>query len=170
MIPVRANLLLQYISLFTELSVPVACNQFQFLTGHPQKSTHALRKHKIIHIPVLSGTPIPRRDIEEQADKYAVVMLALFRPWTRSATSPLKAEDTSWKDSLNHLLSVLSKDKLDIMDHMQEEWECRLAADDFSAEYKARMASFGASSNNISTELNTANELGGDLDWNLGQF
>ncbi|KAJ7711761.1 hypothetical protein B0H16DRAFT_1241240, partial [Mycena metata] len=107
-----------------------------FLTGHPQKSTHALRKHKIIHIPVLSGTSIPRRDIEEQAEKYAVVMLALFRPWIRSATSPLKAESASWKDALENLLLVLPPRTLDIIDHMQEEWECRLAADDFSAEYK----------------------------------
>ncbi|KAJ6561393.1 hypothetical protein DFH09DRAFT_811949, partial [Mycena vulgaris] len=107
-----------------------------FVTGHPQKPTHVLRKRKISHIPVLSGTPIPRRDIKDHANKYAVVMLALFRPWTRDSTHPLKPEITSWIDALAELLLSLPQRKLSIMDHMQEQWECRLAADDFSAEYK----------------------------------
>ncbi|KAJ6553471.1 hypothetical protein DFH09DRAFT_847617, partial [Mycena vulgaris] len=106
--------------------------KFHFLSGHPERPTHILRKRKVIHIPVLSGTPIPRRDIEIQADKYAVVMLALFRPWNRSAKHPLKPELTLWKDTLRDLLLSLPQSKLDIVNHMQEEWECKLAADDFS--------------------------------------
>ncbi|KAJ6472605.1 hypothetical protein C8R45DRAFT_774955, partial [Mycena sanguinolenta] len=107
-----------------------------FTTGHPQIGTHMLRRRKIDHIPVLSGTPIPRRDLEQHAPRYAIVMLALFRPWNRSPIHSLKPETTSWKDALSALLESLPKDKLDIIDHMQEQWECRLAADDFSAEYK----------------------------------
>ncbi|KAJ7657448.1 hypothetical protein DFH06DRAFT_991196, partial [Mycena polygramma] len=108
------------------------CSQLYFLTGHPQKSTHLLRKRKIIHIPVLSGTPIPRRDIEDQADKYAVVMLALFCPWKRSASDPLKPAGSSWKDAITTFLLSAPQNHINIMDHMQEQWECRLAADDFS--------------------------------------
>ncbi|KAJ7640255.1 hypothetical protein DFH06DRAFT_905699, partial [Mycena polygramma] len=104
---------------------------FYFSTGHPQKSTHLLRKRKVMHIPVLSGTPIPRRDIEEQADKYAVVMLALFRPWNRSASDPLKSGTSSWKTAIAEFLLYASHSYIEIMDHMQEQWECRLAADDF---------------------------------------
>ncbi|KAJ7507050.1 hypothetical protein B0H11DRAFT_1646002, partial [Mycena galericulata] len=107
-----------------------------FAAGHPQESTRVLRKRKVLHIPVLSGTPIPRRDIEDQSEKYAVVMLALFRPWDRSATHPLKPQATSWRDALTDLLISLPESKIRIMDHIQEQWECRLAADDFSAEYK----------------------------------
>ncbi|KAJ6501695.1 hypothetical protein C8R47DRAFT_956972, partial [Mycena vitilis] len=107
-----------------------------FATGHPQITTHMLRKRKIPHIPVLSGSPIPRRDIPEQRTKYSIVMLVLFRPWNRSATSPLKSADTSWDDALSHLFTSLPDSKTKIIDHMQEQWECRLAADDFSAEYK----------------------------------
>ncbi|KAJ7128755.1 hypothetical protein C8R43DRAFT_833560, partial [Mycena crocata] len=103
---------------------------------HPQRSTHILRKRKHTHIPVLSGTPIPRRDITDQANKYAVAMLALFRPWNRSSVNPLTSESTSWQEALDALILSLPQDKLKIIDHMQELWECRLAADDFSAQYK----------------------------------
>jgi hypothetical protein len=59
-------------------------SELLFLPKHPQSTTHALRKCKIRHIPVLCGWPIPRRDLEDQAEKYAVAILALFRPWYRS--------------------------------------------------------------------------------------
>ncbi|KAJ6498548.1 hypothetical protein C8R47DRAFT_1193970 [Mycena vitilis] len=144
-------------------------NQFYFSTGHPQKSTHLLRKRKVMHIPVLSGTPIPRRDIEEHADKYAVVMLTLFRPWNRSASDPLKSEASSWKTAIAEFLLSASHSYIKIMDHMQEQWECRLAADDFSAEYKARQANFNTPANS-SSHLDAANDLAQDLDWQLGQL
>ncbi|KAJ6532900.1 hypothetical protein DFH09DRAFT_827126, partial [Mycena vulgaris] len=110
----------------------VSCTEFEFSNGHPQKHSHVLRKRKISHIPVLSGSPIPRRDLEDHAEKYVVVMLALFRPWNRSATNPLKLETTSRENALSNLLVSLPQSKIEIMDHMQEQWECRLAADDFS--------------------------------------
>ncbi|KAJ7164355.1 hypothetical protein C8R46DRAFT_835959, partial [Mycena filopes] len=103
-----------------------------FLSGHPQIGTHVLRKHKMNHIPVLSGTPIPRRDIADQANKYAIVMLTLFRPWRRSTENPLKSGNTSWQQALADLILSLPNDKLKIIDHMQERWECQLAADNFS--------------------------------------
>ncbi|KAJ7100741.1 hypothetical protein B0H15DRAFT_762870, partial [Mycena belliarum] len=106
--------------------------EMEFTTGHPQKSTHILRKRKLIHIPVLSGSPIPRRDLQDQINKYAIVMVSLFRPWNRSPTHPLKPETISWSDALNDLLSSAPQHTLDIIDHMQEQWECRLAADDYS--------------------------------------
>jgi hypothetical protein len=147
----------------------VSCTEFEFSTGHPQKHTHVLRKRKVSHIPVLSGSPIPRRDLENYAEKYAVVMLALFRPWNRSATNPLKPETTSWKNALGNLLVSLLQSNIEIMDHMQEQWECRLAADKFSAQYKARQANFNTS-DHISSRLDAMNELAGDLDWQLGQL
>ncbi|KAJ7654058.1 hypothetical protein DFH06DRAFT_910534, partial [Mycena polygramma] len=104
-----------------------------FITGHPQIATHALRKRKIDHIPVLSGTPIPRRDLPDHATKYAIVMLALFRPWNRCSNQPLKADNVSWDTALESLFSSLPKIHAEIVEHMQEEWECRLAADDLSA-------------------------------------
>ncbi|KAJ7086155.1 hypothetical protein B0H15DRAFT_765006, partial [Mycena belliarum] len=107
-----------------------------FTVGHPQRSTHVLQKRKFEHIPVFSGSPIPRQDVEDQAEKYVIVMLALFRPWNRSTSNPLKLETTAWSDALIELLSSLPKAKLTIIDHMQEQWECRLAAEDYSAQYK----------------------------------
>ncbi|KAJ7076839.1 hypothetical protein B0H15DRAFT_573139, partial [Mycena belliarum] len=141
----------------------------EFADGHPQKSTHTLRKRKIIHIPVLSGTPIPRRDLKDQIDKYALVVLALFQPWERSSTLPLKAESVSWASALAKFLASAPQSTLDIIDHVQEQWECRLAADDYSAEYKARQADF-AVHNGIPAHLDAMSELAGDLDWQLGQL
>ncbi|KAJ7203079.1 hypothetical protein GGX14DRAFT_307802, partial [Mycena pura] len=104
-----------------------------FHTQHPQHSTHALRKRKIRHIPVLCGWPIPRRDLADQADKYAVTILALFRPWNRTVDCVLKAHNVTWCDALIHHLSTLPPHHLKVINHMQEQWECKLAADDFSA-------------------------------------
>ncbi|KAJ7196745.1 hypothetical protein GGX14DRAFT_300460, partial [Mycena pura] len=104
-----------------------------FQATHPQFTTHALRKRKIRHIPVLCGWPIPRRDLESQAEKYAVTILALFRPWNRSVDAALKPDNVSWSDALLDLLSNLEPRHLKVVNHMQEQWECKLAADDFSA-------------------------------------
>ncbi|KAJ7264710.1 hypothetical protein C8J57DRAFT_1069684, partial [Mycena rebaudengoi] len=111
-----------------------------FHSKHPQHTTHALRKRKIRHIPVLCGWPIPRRDLADQADKYAVVILALFRPWNRSVEPALKADDVSWTDALALLLSTLAPHHLKVINHMQEQWECKLAAADFSAQRRKRHA------------------------------
>ncbi|KAJ7229868.1 hypothetical protein GGX14DRAFT_299469, partial [Mycena pura] len=104
-----------------------------FYTKHPQYTTHALRKRKIRHIPCLCGWPIPRRDLDTQADKYAVAMLTLFHPWNCSLDAPLKPANVSWSNALSNLLSNLPLHHLKVIDHMQEQWECKLAADDFSA-------------------------------------
>jgi hypothetical protein len=128
-----------------------------------------MRKRKLVHIPVLSGTPIPRRDITDHSTKYAIVMLALFRPWNRSVSSPLKLDNASWEDALSNLLTSLTDSKLKIIEHMQEQWECRLAADDFSAEYKARLANFTPS--HATSDIDSApDDLTNDLNWQLGQL
>ncbi|KAJ7256301.1 hypothetical protein C8J57DRAFT_1074979, partial [Mycena rebaudengoi] len=109
-------------------------SELLFLPKHPQSTTHALRKRKIRHIPVLCGWPIPRRDLEDQAEMYAVSILTLFRPWNRSVDATLKPDDVSWSDALALLLSTLPPHHLKVINHMQEQWECKLAADDFSAQ------------------------------------
>jgi hypothetical protein len=156
--------------LFAIASISQTDGIHQFVTGHPQQSTHCLRKRKVQVIPVLSGTPIPRRDIEEQDTKYAIAMLALFRPWSRSESHPLKSETISWKEALADLLIHLPQDKLKIINHMQEQWECRLAADDFSAQYRSHLVQFNATKGIISTHADRAEELTHDLDWQLGQL
>ncbi|KAJ7193512.1 hypothetical protein GGX14DRAFT_405419 [Mycena pura] len=148
-------------------------NFLRFQFDHPQSTTYCLKKRKLPHIPVLSGTPIPRSDLPKDAIRYAVVMLALFSPWRRTKVHPLKAEEISWKDALQQFLLTLSQDKLDIIGHMQEQWECRHAADDFSAQYKARMASFNAASSFSrydDHEDDALTTLVNDLDWRLGQL
>jgi hypothetical protein len=130
-----------------------------------------MRKRKVLHIPVLSGTPIPRSDNPEQSTKYAIIMLALFKPWNRSASCPLKPETVSWETALSTLLASLPGPKLKIIEHMQEQWECRLAADDFSADYKARLANFQVSASHRTSDGNDpSDDLANDLNWQLGQL
>lgn len=144
-------------------------DELSFCVGHPQIDTHVLRKRRIYHIPVLSGPAVPRRDLPEQADKYAIVILALFRPWSRSTTAPLKADSLSWNDALSALLSSLPTRKHRIIDHMQEQWECKLAADDFSANHRVRFADFRAGKGLSDTDTQDA-DLANDIYWQLGQL
>ncbi|KAJ7576217.1 hypothetical protein C8J56DRAFT_800347 [Mycena floridula] len=81
--------------------------EFHFIKGHPQATTHALRLRKVRHIPVLTGTAIPRCDLEDQHEKYAVTILALFKPWARSKVNPLKSDRISWSLALSNLLESL---------------------------------------------------------------
>ena len=139
-----------------------------FDTKHPQYTTHALRRRKVRHIPVLCGWPIPRRDLPDQADKYAVTILSLFRPWSRSGHAPLKPEDVSWSDALAELLSKLPPHHWEIINHMQEQWECKLAADDFSALRQKRHAEARETNGFLSSD-DLGDALANDIDWQLGQ-
>ncbi|KAJ6480819.1 hypothetical protein C8R47DRAFT_1074207 [Mycena vitilis] len=56
---------------------PVSDN-FRFSAGHPQIGTHVLQKRKIHHIPVLSGTPIPRSDLPDQKKSTPLSCLLCF--------------------------------------------------------------------------------------------
>jgi hypothetical protein len=154
---------------FIPEAAPQITSGHDFVAGHPQQGIYGLQKRKVPHIPVLTGTPIPRRDLDEHANRYAIVMLALFRPWNRSFAHPLKAETESWKNALADMLTSLSPDKLKIIDHMQEQWECRLAADDFSAQYRSQLVQFDAAKGTVTTTEN-GNEFANDLDWQLGQL
>ncbi|KAJ7939607.1 hypothetical protein B0H13DRAFT_1587008, partial [Mycena leptocephala] len=51
-----------------------------FNQGHPQYTTHCLKKLDVPVIPVLTGSRIPRNDLDNDLTKYAVVILTLFKP------------------------------------------------------------------------------------------
>ncbi|KAJ7856171.1 hypothetical protein B0H13DRAFT_1458014, partial [Mycena leptocephala] len=52
-----------------------------FKRGHPQYTTHCLKKLDTPVIPVLMGYRIPRNDSDNDRTKYAVAILTLFKPW-----------------------------------------------------------------------------------------
>jgi hypothetical protein len=132
-------------------------------------STHVLRRRKTPHIPVLCGYAIPRKDLESQSEKYAVAILGLFRPWARSRTDPLKAPSVSWSSALSVLLATLSPPHLKVIGHMQEQWECKLAADLYSVKRQKRYAGNRAENGFLSSE-EISDDLANDIDWQLGQL
>ncbi|KAJ7192518.1 hypothetical protein GGX14DRAFT_594600 [Mycena pura] len=136
----------------TEETVSVSTRpELLFHTEHPQHLTHALRKRKIRHIPVL-----------------CVTIIALFRPWNCTVDSPLKPHNVGWRDALNDLLLTLPPHHLKVINHMQEQWECKLAADDFSAMRRKRHGEAREANGFLSSD-DLGDALVNDIDWQLGQ-
>lgn len=118
---------------------------------------------------MLLGHAIPRSDLPDHASKYAVVMLALFKPWERSTSNLLKAETIEWSAAWEDWSTTsLTTDKQAIVDHMQEQWECKKAADLYSLHRKKRFAN-SQSNNGFMSVQDLADELVNDMDWQLGQ-
>jgi hypothetical protein len=119
-------------------------------------------------IPVLIGYGIPRRDVESQMNKYAAVMLTLFKPWSDDIKSPLKSAAESWRLSFEKFLQVCPERHQKIMDHFQEYWECRKAADDFSQQWRRKDVSF-RKVHFDGCEVAEGEDLQDDLEWQEGQ-
>ncbi|KAJ6529960.1 hypothetical protein DFH09DRAFT_891780, partial [Mycena vulgaris] len=98
---------------------------------HPQHTTHCLKNLENPVIPVLMGYRIPRGDSEEDKFKYAVVILALFQPWSMVKLSPLKSPDTAWPDALHKLQSSMSQEHVRATLNMQPLYQTRDAEFDF---------------------------------------
>ncbi|KAJ7727125.1 hypothetical protein DFH07DRAFT_725617, partial [Mycena maculata] len=100
-----------------------------FKPGHPQYTTHCLKKLDTPVIPVLMGYRIPRNDSVNDLTKYAVVILTLFKPWLDTKSSPLKSPDIAWSDALNDFKPSMSPE---IMLNMQLLYQTRDAKFDFA--------------------------------------
>ncbi|KAJ6465349.1 hypothetical protein C8R45DRAFT_836832, partial [Mycena sanguinolenta] len=105
----------------------------KFKPGHPQYTTHCLKKLDTRRIPVLMGYRIPRSDSPSDETKYAVTILALFQPWSDMKSSPLKLPDTSWQDALKQLNASMSSEHARIVANMQLLYQTRDAKFDFAA-------------------------------------
>ncbi|KAJ3992188.1 hypothetical protein F5050DRAFT_1543935, partial [Lentinula boryana] len=75
-----------------------------FQCDHPQYLTHCL-KHitmdELPRVPVLIGYPIPRNDREDEKEKYALAMLALFKPWSNIECKLLKEGSVLWSEAFS---------------------------------------------------------------------
>jgi hypothetical protein len=72
-----------------------------FKPGHSQYTTHYLKKLDNPVIPVIQVYRVPRNALDNDKLKHAVVILALFRPWSNIKDSPLKSPDVSWSDAMS---------------------------------------------------------------------
>lgn len=107
---------------------------------------------------------MPRSDLVEHQEKHAIAMLALFTPWRRDTFSPLKTASVGWIDAWVDASKLLSAKHLRIVEHMQEQWQCMLAADLFSQKRKKNPHERGC----LSVE-DLADDIAGDIEWQLGQ-
>ncbi|KAE9388264.1 hypothetical protein BT96DRAFT_836477, partial [Gymnopus androsaceus JB14] len=109
----------------------------RFQPAHPQYSTHCLKEitdSEKARIPVLVGYSIPRNDKEDQEIKYAVAMLALFKPWSNNKLSPLKPEGQTWVSAFKTWDSSTSaRAHQKTMRNMQLQYESKDAKVDYSA-------------------------------------
>jgi hypothetical protein len=96
-------------------------------------------------------------------------MLSLFSPWSRSETEPLKSTSTPWYDAWTDFCPTLSSEKEKIIGHMQEQWECKLAADLYSVNRQKRYAGTRADNGFLSSDDISA-DLANDIAWQLGQI
>ncbi|KAJ7880685.1 hypothetical protein B0H13DRAFT_1891685 [Mycena leptocephala] len=112
-----------------------------FQPGHPQFTTHCLKKLESTRvIPVLQDYHVPQNDLENDNIKYAVVIIALFRPWSSCKTSPLKSPDLNWLDSLAELQVSMSPEHVRVTLNMQLLYQTRDAKFDFTAKRGKRLA------------------------------
>ncbi|TDL19358.1 hypothetical protein BD410DRAFT_694019, partial [Rickenella mellea] len=74
------------------------------------------------------GPGIPRRDKEEVRERYARLMLILFKPW-RTA-SDLKESSRSWSDEFEEYKESMSDAHRRVIENMQLLHECRDSRDD----------------------------------------
>ncbi|KAJ7031471.1 hypothetical protein C8F04DRAFT_960199, partial [Mycena alexandri] len=108
----------------------------KFKPGHPQHTTHCLKKLDEPVVPVLKGYHVPRNDSEKDRLKYIVVILALFKPWSDAKSSPLKTPDTPWEEAFLQLELSMPPEHVRITLNMQLLYQTRDAKFDFAAKRK----------------------------------
>jgi hypothetical protein len=119
--------------------IPTSGSYLQFKEGHPQYRTHCLKKLDTPVIPVFMGYRIPRNDSEADRQKYAVVILTLFRAWLGNKESPLKKETESWEEALSQMLEMISPEHKCILRNMQLLYQTQHAKFDYSAKRQKRL-------------------------------
>jgi hypothetical protein len=122
---------------YTKVKLPTSKVQrkvhLRFQPGHSQYTSHCLKERDRPVIPILMGYRIPRNDSDADKIKYAVVILALFKPWSTLKESPLKDPSASWSDSLNSFLPTLDEEHKKVISNMQLLYQTKDAKFDYRA-------------------------------------
>ncbi|KAJ7241207.1 hypothetical protein B0H12DRAFT_1074568 [Mycena haematopus] len=112
----------------------------RFKLGHPQYTSHCLKKLDSPVIPVLMGYRVPRNDSASDELKYAVIILSLFKPWSDVKSSPLKSLDSNWLEALANLKLQLNPEHSRVVLNMQLLYQTRDAKFDYAAKRAKRLA------------------------------
>ncbi|KAF8064260.1 hypothetical protein FPV67DRAFT_1395183, partial [Lyophyllum atratum] len=79
-------------------------------------------------IPVPIGPSIPRRDGIDVQERYARLMVILFKPW-RNAMN-LRSKNKTWSEAFHELYPSLLLEHKAVIENMQILHECRDSRDD----------------------------------------
>ncbi|KAI9059343.1 hypothetical protein FKP32DRAFT_1528435, partial [Trametes sanguinea] len=74
------------------------------------------------------GPAMPRRDRDEQKDRYGRLMMLLFKPWRRA--SDLAPVAKTWSEQFEEELVNLDREHVKIMENLQIMHECKDSRDD----------------------------------------
>ncbi|KAJ7239403.1 hypothetical protein B0H12DRAFT_1075034 [Mycena haematopus] len=111
------------------------------------------------------GYRVPRDDSEEVELKYAVVILALFRPWSAVKLAPLKSPDTTWPDALQELQGSMSPEHVRVTLNMQLLYQTRDAKFDFAAKRGKRLAELMKRAQNSGMDVDEESDALFDPAW-----
>ena len=113
-----------------------------FLPSHPESASKLTKVFRVTdrRIPVPIGPRLPRRDRENEWDKYCRLMLILFKPW-RSATD-LRADSPSWPAAYRDEFEHFPSEVREVLDNMQLLHECRDSRDEDMKHKDSRIRAF----------------------------
>ncbi|KAH9853908.1 hypothetical protein C2E23DRAFT_727489, partial [Lenzites betulinus] len=80
------------------------------------------------YVPVPIGGALPRRDRDTDSERYARLMLILFKPWR--IPSDLKTGDVAWPSAFESYREHLQTQHIEVMKNLQLLHECRDSRDE----------------------------------------
>jgi hypothetical protein len=102
--------------------------RYTFQKQHPQATTYLMMKYSQLHVPILYGPQIPRRDREDTRERYNRALLTLFVPW-RTVVDLCGATQT-WEDAFKSRKSLISMHSWEIIENIQLLHECKKDRDE----------------------------------------
>ncbi|KAJ3761500.1 hypothetical protein EV360DRAFT_37618, partial [Lentinula raphanica] len=104
--------------------------RFGFQNGHDEAGTHCLLLTAPVcrRIPVPIGPAVPRRDRPQVFERYARLMLILFKPWR--SHNDLCRSGQPWSEAFAEFHQECSPLTQKYMDNMQVLHECKDSRDD----------------------------------------
>ena len=136
--------------------------RYPFQNEHPQATTHLMMKYSELHVPVLYGPQIPRRDRDDTRERYSRAILTLFVPW-RSVLDLCDINQT-WQDAFGWQQGLISTHSRSIIENIQLLHECKKDRDEHALKVIAEAQSGNDSIDPLLLPSNRDDQDGQDMD------
>ena len=136
--------------------------RYPFQKEHPQATTHVMMEYSQLHVPVLYGPQIPRRDRDDTRERYSRAILTLFVPW-RTVLDLCDVNQT-WQDAFGWQQGVISIHSRNIIENIQLLHECKKDRDEHALKVIAEAQSGSDSIDPLLLPSNRADHDGHDVD------